>query len=54
MCRLAARGSLADGTAAGKFVEVYPAAALLWWNVAGSANDTANLIDSLLTRVPWG
>jgi len=53
MCRLAASGSPVNRTGAGKFVEVYPAAALVRWNIAGGASDTANLIGSLLTRVPW-
>jgi hypothetical protein len=52
MCRLAASGSLVDRIGSGKFVEVYPAAALMRWNVAGSANDSANLIGSLQTRIP--
>ena len=43
MCRLAEAGTPIDRTGAGKFVEVYPAAALLRWRALGTIESGQNL-----------
>jgi len=53
MSTLAEAGMPVDRTGVGKFVEVYPAAALRHWGIPGGAKDTPNLIPSLCQCANW-
>ncbi len=53
MVRLAEMGTPVDRTGAGRFVEVYPAAALRRWGIADSKKDTPELLPALLAQAPW-
>jgi predicted nuclease with RNAse H fold len=53
MVRLAQAGTSIDRTGAGRFVEVYPAAALRRWGIANAKKDTPELMPALLAQAPW-
>jgi hypothetical protein len=53
MVRLAQAGTTIDGTGLGRFVEVYPAAALRRWGIADAKRETPQLLPSLLAKAPW-
>jgi predicted nuclease with RNAse H fold len=53
MVRLAQTGILIDRTGEGRFVEVYPAAALRRWGIADAKKETAALLPALIARAPW-
>ena len=53
MVRLAQAGTPIDRTGAGRFVEVYPAAALRRWGIADAKKETPLLLPALLAQAPW-
>ena len=53
MVRLAREGTPIDRTGGGRFVEVYPAAALRRWGIADAKKETPLLLPALLARAPW-
>lgn len=53
MVKLAQAGTPIDRTGAGRFVEVYPAAALRRWGIADAKKETPLLLPALLARAPW-
>jgi hypothetical protein len=53
MVRLAEDGNPINRTGAGRFVEVYPAAALRGWAIADAKKDTPELLPALLACAPW-
>jgi len=53
MVRLARSGTPIDRTGAGRFVEVYPAAALRRWGIANAKKDSPALLPAIMARAPW-
>jgi hypothetical protein len=53
MVKLASAGIPIDRTGGGRFVEVYPAAALRRWGIADAKKETPLLLPALLALAPW-